>query len=220
MSNLLWKEKWKRNDIGFHQAVSHHLLRRFLSQLNLPANEKILVPLCGKSHDMDLLADLGYRVMGVELSRIAIKAYFESRQVKPSREKRGRFIIWRASNIEIWCGDVFDLTANDLHGIRTLYDCTSLTAFAAELRPRYIEHFQQTLAQPTQILLMTTESADEAVSNSALMVDAEIAALYQAHYQVELLYGQHSLLYDPEDPSAPKSMMDEKVYLMSSHTSG
>jgi Thiopurine S-methyltransferase (TPMT). len=35
----------------------------------------VLVPLCGKSLDMDWLLDAGYKVFGIELSNIAIQAF-------------------------------------------------------------------------------------------------------------------------------------------------
>ena len=75
VTNKLWVNRWKQNDTGSHQLRINPLLRRFLPQLDPPANEKILVPLCAKSHDMDLMADDGYQVMGVELSKIAIQAH-------------------------------------------------------------------------------------------------------------------------------------------------
>lgn len=217
MSNKSWKNKWKKNDIGFHQPSTNPLLRRFLPQLKLPANEKILVPLCGKSHDMDLMADDGYHVMGIELSKIAIQAYFDARRVKPSQEKRGRFIVWRERNIEIWCGDIFDLTENELSQIKMLYDCASLTAFPSISRPRYVQHFHEKLSRQSQILLMTTESPDERQFNSVLTIDSEVKALYENNYHIQLLHGQKSLTTDPEYPNDSMSMMEEKVYLIKNH---
>jgi thiopurine S-methyltransferase len=166
---------------------------------------------------MDLLADDGYHVIGVELSKIAIEAYFEARKVKPSREKRGRFIIWRERNVEIWCGDIFDLTKKELGDIRMLYDCASLTAFSPDSRPHYVEHFHEKLSQQSKILLMTTESPDEHQSNSALSIDPEVRTLYEMNYDIQLLHGQDSLLIDPEYPDEPMSMMEEKVYLIKNH---
>ena len=123
MSNKVWKEKWKRNDIAFHQSTASHLLKKHLLQLNIPAGSEILVPMCGKSLDMNILADMGYNVIGIELSNIAIKAYFDALNVKPTREKNRRFIRWKHKNTEIWCGDIFDLTEKEIGHIRVLYDC-------------------------------------------------------------------------------------------------
>ena len=176
------------------------------------------MPLCGKSQDMNLIVEQGYRVMGVELSRIAIHGYFDACKLTPQRIKKGRFSVWEAGNIEIWCGDIFDLKAKELSHIRTMYDCTSLTAFAPQARPRYVRHFFDKLARQSQIMLMTTESPDESCTRSELTIDSEVQALYQNNYEIRLLHGQNSLAVDPEYPEAPMSMMDEKVYLMKTLT--
>jgi len=218
MYNKIWKNRWKTNDIGFHEPLSNPLLSRFLPSLNLSKNDPILVPLCGKSLDMDVLADLGFNVIGVELSNLAIKAYFEAREVKPKREKQGRFIRWSHDNIEILCGDIFDLTHQHIGHINALYDCTSLAAFPSELRPAYVRHFFERLSKLSQILLITSESSDDSISHSELTIDSEVNELYRHCYQVELLHGLNCLKRDPEHPESPMQLMDEKVYHMKSHS--
>jgi thiopurine S-methyltransferase len=210
---------WKRNDIKFHQPVISSLLQQYLPQLHLNTNDSILVPLCGKSLDMDLLADSGYHVMGVEVSNIAIQAYFDARGVKPRKEKKEKFIRWWHQNIEIWCGDIFNLTANDIGHIRTLYDCAALTAFPADSRPYYVRHFHENLSPHSQILLITVETADGQQQDSSSTIDREVQALYEKHYRIDLLHGQRSFKQDPEDPGGPNRTMEEKVYLLTNSTS-
>ena len=214
MSNKEWKNKWKRNDIGFHQPVINPLLERFLPALKVPASTTILVPLCGKSLDMDLLADQGFQVMGIELSDLAIQSFFRRRKVKPTRRRHGRFTVWQHHNIALWCGDIFDLTEADLAGVGILYDCASLSAFPAELRSRYVEHFRARLPSACQILLITIESPEEGRADSVHWVDTELKSLYGAHYQIELIHGQNGMTHDPEHPENPHSPMQEKVYLI------
>ena len=79
MSNQRWKAKWKADDIAFHQHKIHPHLIRFWPQLALPVGATVLVPLCGKSLDLGWLHQQGHRVIGVELSHIAIAAYFAER---------------------------------------------------------------------------------------------------------------------------------------------
>ena len=218
MSNKIWKAKWKRNDIGFHQPAINPLLQQYLPQLHLSANDDILVPLCGKSLDMDLLTDSGYHVIGIEVSKVAIQAYFDARNVKPKREKKGKFIRWWHQDMEIWCGDIFNLSANEIGHVKTLYDCASLTAFPPDSRPYYVRHFYEKLSQHSQILLITTETADEQQQNSVSTIDSEIQSLYEANYHIELLHGQSSLKQDPEYPDEPNKPMEEKVYLLTNNT--
>lgn len=217
MSNKIWKSMWKHNQFQFHQPIINPLLQQYLPQLQLSANDDILVPLCGKSLDMDLLIDSGYHVIGIELSKIAIQAYFDARNIKPQHEKKGQFIRWWHNDIEIWCGDIFNLTDNDISHVKTLYDCASLTALPSESRPHYVQHFYEKLSKQSQILLITTESADEHQLESASMIDSEVQSLYENYYQIELLHGQSSLKQDPEHPGAAIMPMDEKVYLFTNH---
>lgn len=76
MSNQRWKNKWKQDDIGFHQLHINPLLPQFWPNLNLTAGDTVLVPLCGKSLDMSWFLAEGYKVIGIELSNIAIQAFF------------------------------------------------------------------------------------------------------------------------------------------------
>ena len=218
MSNKIWKDKWKRNDIAFHQSTSNHLLKKYISQLNISAGADILVPLCGKSLDMNILANLGYNVIGIELSNIAIKAYFEALNVKPTREKYKRFITWKYKNTEIWCGDIFDLTKKEIGHIGVLYDNTSLTAFSPDIRPQYVQHFHDMLSEKNQILLITTETPDETQINSAMTIDDEIQSLYERQYHITLLHGERVITHDPEQPDEAKRPMEEKVYILETIT--
>lgn len=213
MSNKLWKEKWRRNDIAFHQPAFNPLLQQYLPERKLVNGDTILVPLCGKSHDMDLLADSGYQVMGVELSTIAIESFFDARKVIPGKSKKGSFTLWQHKNIVLWCGDIFDLSRQTLSNIQMMYDCASLTAFPPEQRNRYMLHFAKILPQPAPIMLLTLESP-EPHYNSAQTIDAELQSLYEMRYDISLLYGESCLKKDPENPLAPASMMEEKLYLL------
>lgn len=217
MSNRLWKAKWERNDIAFHQDSVNPLLQRFLSRLSLSAGDRIVVPLCGKSLDMSWIGRMGFRVIGIELSDIAIQAYFEALRVVPNRQRHGRFVRWWHEGAEIWCGDIFDLTAKDLGEVKALYDCAALTALPADVRERYIDHFAEKLPQKTEILLIATETPDEGRCNSVLTIDSEVKALYGARYRIKLLHGQNSIKRDPEHPDEPEMPMEEKVYLMKRH---
>lgn len=217
MSNRLWKAKWERNDIAFHQDIVNPLLQRFLSRLGLSAGDFIVVPLCGKSLDMSWMARMGFRVIGIEISDIAIRSYFEALRVVPKRRRHGRFVHWWHGNAEIWCGDIFDLTSCDLGEVKALYDCAALTALPTKVRGRYVKHFYEKLPQATEILLITTETPDERRFNSALMIDSEVSALYGARYRIDLLHGQSSFKRDPANPDEPEMSLEEKVYLIKRH---
>ncbi len=214
MSNQLWKAKWKRNDISFHQHAVNPLLQQYLSMLKLSAGDRLLVPLCGKSLDMGWLSTCGFHVLGVEVSKIAIESYFDALQVKPEKRLHGSFTRWSYQNVEVWCGDVFDLTMADLSHVKLFYDNASLTAFPADVRLKYVRHFSDILPQDCQILLITDETPDDQQFNSVKTIDSEVTALYSALYQIDLLHGKNCIKTDPELPELAPRPMEEKVYLI------
>lgn len=209
-----WKQMWLRNDIAFHQLQTNPLLQQFLPQLNTVAGDVVLVPLCGKSLDMLWLAQTGLRVIGIEISPVAVRDYFAARCVTPQQQMQGRFVRWWHQNTEIWCGDIFDLTQKDLHAVVLLYDRAALTALPAKLRNSYVQHFLAVLPRACDILLLTTESPDALVAQSELTIDQEVRTLYQADYHIQLLHGQSCSKIDPEFPLAGLCDLEEKVYLI------
>jgi thiopurine S-methyltransferase len=71
-----WHERWKTNQIGFHQGEINHCLVRYWPSLGLKTGGRVLVPLCGKSRDMFWLLEQGFAVTGIEISPIAVEAFF------------------------------------------------------------------------------------------------------------------------------------------------
>jgi thiopurine S-methyltransferase len=234
MSNQRWKAKWKADDIAFHQSQIHPHLIRFWPQLALPEGATVLVPLCGKSLDLGWLHQQGHRVIGIELSHIAIAAFFAERGLQPQRQRLGRFQRYWAGTLELWCGDLFDLRREDLGEVAAVYDCAALTALPAASRGHYVRQLSSLLGTGGQMLLLTTESADDrAEAGSAVMAevapaaadqadacpadaehspDPEVLALYQSRFAIALWFGHTCLKLDPEYPDLPASLLAEKVY--------
>ena len=59
-----WHERWRRNEIGFHQDTINPYLVRLWQRLRLDPADPVFVPLCGKSRDMGWLHDQGTRYWG------------------------------------------------------------------------------------------------------------------------------------------------------------
>ena len=88
--NELWQQSWRDKNIDFHQkAVNPHLVR-FWSSLGLAAGDRVFVPLCGKSLDMLWLAGQGHTVIGVELSPLAVRAFFRENRLQAKRRRNSR----------------------------------------------------------------------------------------------------------------------------------
>lgn len=156
METTFWHERWQNRQIGFHQRVINPHLQTFWQTL-APAPEcPVFVPLCGKSLDMVWLAERGYRVIGVELSAIAIAEFFQSVDIAPTRQIYGKHTLWQGGQYQIWQGDFFNLPApaqNDLAQAEAVYDRAALVALPANMRVGYIQTLTTLIKKP--LLLIT-----------------------------------------------------------------
>ncbi|MEG3641216.1 thiopurine S-methyltransferase [Magnetococcus sp. PR-3] len=186
--NALWLQAWKENHIDdFHQSRINPLLMRFWPGIKLLRGKRLFVPLCGKSLDMIWLAQQGYEVLGVELSPIAVAAFFKENGLRPTRRAFGAFTQWQVGRITVLCGDFFKLSSRRLGKVDWVYDRASLTALPPDLRLRYAKHLQHVTKAP--ICLMTTEEREQGVSEQNFMgVDPEISLLYGEACGVHISY--------------------------------
>ena len=155
-----WRDRWQRQDIGFHQAESHDQLRRHWPALGIAPGSPVFVPLCGKSLDMVWLAGQGHRVIGAELSEIAIDDFFAERGLVPAVRNEGSFRVKTAEAYELWCGDIFDLPQGAVAGVAGVYDRAALVAFPAELQPRYAAKLKELVPPAAPILLVKVVTKD------------------------------------------------------------
>lgn len=214
MSKRDWLANWRHNEIGFHQIAGNALLHRFWPDLALAEHAPVLVPLCGKSHDLLWLAERGHPVMGVELSPIAINAFFSENGLAPKRSRQGRFTIWHHGNIRIFEGDLFDLRAEHVAHVAMVYDRASLTALPEAQRLDYSALMQRILPATSRTLLLTIESPEGDVAPPPYQVDAEVLALYGGAWDIALLHGEGILEEDPDAAGGPPLAMEAKVYLL------
>lgn len=215
--NVLWLQCWRdRRTDDFHQQTVNPFLTRFWPGLELARGSRIFVPLCGKSLDMIWLAGQGHEVIGVELSPIAVRAFFLENGLKPIRRRLGKFTLWQHGRLSILCGDYFSLTEADLGRIDTVYDRAALTALPEDIRGRYVVQLRLAVTASAAVFLLTTEDAEEQESiEQAFGVAAEIKALYSEAYEIELAHVESVLETASESPGYPPERTEYKVYRLS-----
>jgi len=135
-----WHERWEKNQIGFHLKVPNALLVKYFQDLPLSAASRIFLPLCGKTLDIHWLLSEGYRVVGVELSELAIIQLFEELSLQPEVEIRSGLKQYSAQNITVFVGDFFDITPDLLGSVDAIYDRAALVALPLEMRVKYTAH--------------------------------------------------------------------------------
>jgi thiopurine S-methyltransferase len=216
MEREYWLKKWQQSsEQHFHQMDINPALISYLHELNLHHGDYIFVPLCGKTRDMHWLAENGYHVIGVELSPIACNAFFSEINVEPQISKQKKFIVYRHKNIELICGDWFELTKDYLPHIHAVYDCKALVALPHEMRKQYVNQFITCFGTDAPILLLTIESSYNVNGPPFSVNNTEVRSLYGSYFEI-------SELYRKEDIDIPANLskknfidMTECVYLIS-----
>lgn len=166
-----WLERWKQGEIGFHQEDINPYLCRFWPQLRLPHGSKVAVPFCGKSRDMIWLQKQHHSVLGIELSAIAVQAFFKENNLSPHPHAQGHFYRYTADRISILQGDFFNLNKEDFATVNAVYDRAALVALPPLMRRRYIDHLLNILPAPAQILLITLDYSRNEMSGPPFAVD-------------------------------------------------
>jgi thiopurine S-methyltransferase len=187
MEARFWHQKWERGEIGFHQSEVNPWLQAHLSCLNLPAKARVFLPLCGKTLDIAWLLAQGNRVVGAELSELAIQALFDNLAVQPQIVRRDNLIHYTAQDIDIFVGDIFALSAEHLGAIDAVYDRAALVALPPETRLLYAAH-TTAIAQGAPQLLVTYEYEQSLRAGPPFSVEAtEIAQIFGTAYDLTSL---------------------------------
>lgn len=214
--NHLWLQLWREQRLDFHERVANRFLTRFWPGMDHRQGSRVFVPLCGKSQDMIWLAGQGHEVIGVELSPIAVKAFFKENGLRPVKRRVAGFTRWQHGRISILCGDYFALTRATLGQVDTVYDRAALTALPADVRRLYVAHLQGLTAADTDVFLLTVEDGEDDVpTDQPLRVDEEIEALYAAAFDIRLAHAERVLETDPQAPDEPPVQAEYKLYRLS-----
>lgn len=212
MDTQYWQDRWEHNKIEFHQDAVSPYLQRFLPELTHAPGARVFLPLCGKSKDLAWLSGQGYGALGVEVSRLAVAAFFNELGLAAQRETRGVFEVWRSGAIEILCGDYFALTAQDLSGVVAVYDRAALIALPAEQRRRYARHMQTLLPAAARMWLVTLEYPQAEWPGPPFSVSpAEVADLYGERYSIRERCSEDALARKPSFKDKGLTRLIERV---------
>lgn len=151
-----WRAAWADGRVATIRSRSDRLLELHWPALGLPAGSRVLVPLAGTSPDLTWLAGNGFDVVGVELSPIACRSYFEGIGIEPERRAADPFVRWRGGGVTLLEGDVLDLDGT----FDAALDRGALVALEPRDRPRYVEHLTACLVPGAPVLLVTLEYDD------------------------------------------------------------
>lgn len=215
MDAEFWHARWQENHIGFHLQETNPLLVRYWPVPRTAPGDNILVPLCGKSLDMLWLLDQGYRVTGVEISRIAVEAFFAENSLVPDIDQAGAFTRYRCDELNILCGDFFSLARNTAGDIAAVYDRASLIALPPAMRTAYATHLASLLDTGTSCLLITLDYDQRHMCGPPFAVsNGEIASLYAGAFDIEQLCSRDALDDNRRFREAGITRLRECTYLL------
>jgi thiopurine S-methyltransferase len=167
-----WLERWRIGRIGWHEATGNRSLQKHWTA----SGKRILVPLCGKTQDLIWLERQGNEVIGVELSDIAAKAFFDENKIGYSTVE-GALTAYVAEDraITIYCGDFFQFSEGPFDGH---YDRAANVALPADTRREYMEHTRSLLSADAVQLIISLEYDESIASGPPFSVPARELQAY------------------------------------------
>ena len=153
MDTSFWHQRWERNEIAFHQHEANPLLVKYFDVLSLSKGSRVFLPLCGKTLDIHWLLSNGYRVVGSELSEVAVKQLFSELVIEPKITAIDDVRRHSADNIDILVGDIFDLSRSVIGQVDTIYGRAALVALPEAMRVRYAARLIEITDRAPQLLI-------------------------------------------------------------------
>lgn len=213
METEFWLERWREGRTHFHQSRVTPLLQKYWPQLGLPAGSTVLVPLCGKSLDMLWLAEQGHKVLGVELSELAVQQFFSENDLQPQVHETAQGKHYVAGAIEIICGDIFALADATLAACAGAYDRAALIALPQEMRSGYAAQVYGRLPAGAQSILITLEYAQEQMDGPPFSVmEEEVQRIFAPQTDAQAIDRRDILEKEPKFIERGLKKLDTVVY--------
>ncbi len=187
MDAEFWHKKWREVDIAFHEPSGNQLLIKYFSALGLAKGSRVFLPLCGKTLDISWLLTNGYSVAGAELSEIAVQELFTQLGIAPNVTTAGELKHYQAQNIDIFVGDIFQLSSTTLGPVNATYDRAALVALPEKIRPKYTAHVTEITLNAPQLLLCFEYDQSCLEGPPFSISDAEVQRHYGQKYDQQLL---------------------------------
>ncbi|EGR1578036.1 thiopurine S-methyltransferase [Vibrio parahaemolyticus] len=207
-----WHSKWASNQIGFHLEDVNPLLPAYWHHANPKREDKVLVPLCGKSEDLVWLATKHDSVEGGELSQIAVRSFFAEHFYTPTVTPiSGMHELYQFDELSIYAGDFFTAPVSQAD---IVYDRAALVALPQDMREEYVARLKQLLNPGGRILLVTLNYPQEEMAGPPFSVPLEEIQQLFAGYKVICLNVDQADEHHPKIAKKGLSRFSEEVYLI------
>ncbi|WP_214660469.1 thiopurine S-methyltransferase [sulfur-oxidizing endosymbiont of Gigantopelta aegis] len=224
MQHSFWHQRWQEQRIGFHLDTINPYLSEYWPKLGIAKKSRVFVPLCGKSHDLHFFHEQGLRVLGNELSTLAVQDFYTERQLNASKtiissenniSEQPELSLWESDEVDILCGDFFALKKDYLTDISAVYDRAALVALPTEMREKYVQKMLEILPEKVSMLLLTLDYDETEKQGPPFSVpEEEVHRLYGADFSIELLAMKDVVADDRSPRSQNMSYFNERVFLL------
>lgn len=209
-----WHSKWASNQIGFHLDDVNPLLIEHWHRTEPKREDKIFVPLCGKSEDLVWLATKHNQVHGVELSSIAVRSFFAEHFYTPLViQLNAHHELYQFDELSIYTGDYFTAPVETYD---IVYDRAALVALPEEMRKEYVERLKSLLNPGGRILLVTLDYEQHEMAGPPFSVPQEEIEKLFAEFSVERLHQDSANAQHPKRAKKGLSRFAEEVWLIKS----
>ena len=215
MDKHFWHERWRNNEIGFHLDRTYNFLTRFFKAMNLKEHSRVFVPMCGKSPDLVWIIEQGSKVIGVEISQLAIESFFLENKLHYEVTERDNFFIFKSRKCRLYCGDFFDLNAFDTADVCAVYDRGALVAQPHEMRCRYAAKLADLLPPGCKVLLISYDYNQQETHGPPFAVPvSDVHALFNRQFRVKLLAREDVLWSHQALAARGVTKLDELAFLL------
>ncbi|KAG0706994.1 Thiopurine S-methyltransferase [Chionoecetes opilio] len=154
-----WNDRWNRGATGWQLSDLNFALENHASKLLPKPGRRILVPLCGKTVDLEWFYREGHTVVGIEGVEQAIVEFFTESNLPYITEQTTWAKVYKTEDdrLKIYCCDLFKMDLKSLGKFDAIWDRGSLVAIYEEDRERYAELMRDLLAADFRYLMTITQ---------------------------------------------------------------
>lgn len=208
-----WISKWEDKAIGFHRADYHPELIKYFDKIEPHSDNKILVPLCGKTKDMLFLKEKGLQISGIEFSDIACEEFFSENDLSFTTIEENGFKVFKGSNHSLFCGDFYKYKPE--HKYQAAYDRAAIVAIDPKSRKAYAKQYSNLLVSGAKLLLLSFEYDQTKVQGPPWSVEETyINEFFGSDFKVEILDSNLVEITSPKFKKNGLEQATQKIYLL------
>lgn len=205
MEKAFWHEIWAQETQGFHEGKPNHFLTQHIARFQ--DAHRILVPLCGRSHDLCYLAECGHDVTGVELVEDAARGFFEEQNLSVTERTHQGNLLLESGTIRIFVADILDLRPETFGAFDAIYDRAAAVALPEDIRLRYARTMDAVLAPEGAIFLVTFVDPERTTGPPFAIDQRGVERMYPTR-SIEVI----DRLDPARDAELPPNAMVQKVF--------